>query len=40
MTDSEMKQVLPFVSLAAWLSLPHAKPTAGREGRVPVPAIE
>ena len=35
-----MKRILCLVSLAAWLSLGHAKLTAGGEGRVRILAIE
>ena len=37
---SEMKRILYFVSLAAWLSFRLAKLTAGEEGRVRILAIE
>ena len=37
---SEMKLILYFVSLAAWLTFRHAKLTAGGERRVRILAIE
>ena len=37
---SEMKRILYFVSLAAWLSFRLAKLTAGEEGQVRILAIE